>query len=177
MAAATLNIGTAAVMSSKFAVLGAGNGGTSVAAHLTLLGADVSLYDRYETAIAPIRKRGGIEICGEIEGFSEISCVTTEIGEAIEGRQALIIVVPAFAHRYIIETAAPYLEHGQILILSPGATCGALEAHKILRDLKARKDITIAETDSLIFACRLIGPAHARINAVKKRLSVAAIPA
>lgn len=147
-----------------------------MAAHLALMGVDVSLYDRYETAVASVQKKGGIQICGEIEGFSEISCVTTEMREAIEGRQVLMIVVPAFAHRYIIETAAPYLEDGQILILSPGATCGAIEVHKILSDLQVHKDITIAETDSLVYTCRLIGPARARISAVKKRLSVAAMP-
>lgn len=164
-------------MDVRFAVLGAGNGGQAIAADLTLRGYDVSLYDRYEAAVAPVRDRGGIRLIGAIKGFAPVRCVTNRIAEAMAGRQVLMIVVPAFAHRYIIETAVPHLEDGQILVLIPGSTGGALEACTIFDRLQLRKEVFLAETESLFYACRLVGPAKVRINAVKRRLALAALPA
>src|SRR5207253_2941288 len=46
----------------KIAVLGAGNGGCAAAADLTLRGYEVRLFSRSESTLAPIDKRGGIEL-------------------------------------------------------------------------------------------------------------------
>ncbi len=46
----------------RFAVLGAGHGGTAMAGHLSLMGFDVSLYNRGEGRLRAIQSAGGLEI-------------------------------------------------------------------------------------------------------------------
>ncbi|NLX64299.1 MAG: NAD(P)-binding domain-containing protein, partial [Clostridiaceae bacterium] len=67
----------------KFAILGAGHGGTAMAGHLSLLGFDVSLYNRGEERIRAIKERKGIEILSNndniVHGFAELKIVTSNI--------------------------------------------------------------------------------------------------
>ena len=47
----------------KYTVIGAGHGGKAMAAHLALMGFNVTLYNRTASTILPsIKKRGGIEL-------------------------------------------------------------------------------------------------------------------
>ena len=67
----------------KFAVLGAGHGGTAMAGHLSLMGFDVSLFNRNPERLRPIISAGGIELltdCAELipHGFAGIKTVTTD---------------------------------------------------------------------------------------------------
>ena len=48
----------------RYTVIGAGNGGKSMAAHLALMGFPVTLYNRTPEHIAAIKARGGIELEG-----------------------------------------------------------------------------------------------------------------
>ena len=51
--------------------------------------------------------------------------VTSDMGEALEKAQVIMVVVPSSAHADIARAAAPHLKDGQIVILHPGRTCGA----------------------------------------------------
>ncbi len=46
----------------RYTVIGAGNGGKAMAAHLALKGFSVTLYNRTPEHIDVIQKRGGIEL-------------------------------------------------------------------------------------------------------------------
>jgi opine dehydrogenase len=160
-----------------WSVLGGGNGGQSLSAHLALLGFPVRLYDIFEDTIEAIRARGGIEVSGAVNGFGKIELATTDIAEAIVGADIIMIVAPAVAHREIAVNCAPFLSDGQIIFIHPGSTGGALEFNKVLRDQKCDKAVTVAESNSLLYACRSQQPGVTTIYAVKKELMVAALPA
>ena len=49
-------------ISTKYTVLGAGHGGKAMAAHLSLMGFEVNLYNRTPEHIAAIKARGGVEL-------------------------------------------------------------------------------------------------------------------
>lgn len=161
----------------KICIIGAGNGGQALAAYLALKGFDVSLYNRSAWRIAPIMKTNKIKVEGEINATAEISFATTEIDKAIKGRQLLMIVVPAFAHREIAKRVSPYLEDGQILVLNPGRTAGALEFYNTLKEEGVKKDIVIAEAQTFVFASRASNPGVVRIFRIKNAVPVAALPA
>lgn len=166
----------------KFAVLGAGHGGTAMAGHLSLMGFDVSLYNRGEDRIRPIKAAGGVEIITDFNesiprGFAKIDIVTTDPAEAITGRDILMVVVPATGHGYIAEQIAPHLSDGQIIVLNPGRTGGALEVHKIIKDSGNKADIVVAEAQTFIYASRSVNPAQTKIFRIKNSIPVAAIPA
>ncbi|MDI3534857.1 MAG: opine dehydrogenase [Thermosediminibacterales bacterium] len=162
----------------KFAVIGAGNGGCAMAAHLALKGFDVTLYNRSEKRLEPIRARGGILLEGVHDsGFATIKQVTNDVEEAIRDADVIMVTVPATGHRDVARAIAPFLHEDQIVVLNPGRTGGALEFRNILRQSGLKKEITIAEAQTFIYACRVIKPAHVKIFSVKNEVAVAALPA
>jgi opine dehydrogenase len=87
------------------------------------------------------------------------------------------VVLPSSAHADIAAAAAPHLKDGQIVILHPGRTCGALEFAKVMRDNGCKADVTVAEAETFIYASRSDGPAQARIFRIKEAVPLAALPA
>jgi opine dehydrogenase len=166
--------------STRYCVLGAGHGGKAMAAHLALKGFQVNLFNRTPEHIAAKKARGGIELEsfeGGPHGFGKLNIVTSNIQKAIENADVLMVVVPSSAHANIARNIAPYLRDGQMIILHPGRTCGALETNKIIRDLGNKADISIAEAETFIYASRSDGPAQARIFRIKDAVPLASLPA
>lgn len=168
--------------SPKFTVLGAGHGGTAMAGHLSLMGFDVALYNRGKDRIVSIQAGGGIEIISENpettpHGFAKLDVVTNDPAVALAGREILMVVVPATAHKFIAEQIAEHLVDGQIIVLNPGRTGGALEVHKIIRDKGCKADVVVAEAQTFIYASRSMNPAQTKIFRIKNSIPVAALPA
>jgi opine dehydrogenase len=159
------------------AVLGAGHGGMAMAAHLALMGHKVNLFNRGEERLWGVRSSGAIEIIGEVEGFGELNMATTSIGEAIKGVELIMVVVPAFGHRWMAEQIAPHLVDGQIIVLHPGRTLGALEFRQVLTTAGVKADIIVAEAQTFIYASRATGPSQVRIFRIKHSIPVASMRA
>lgn len=167
-------------MSTRFTVIGAGHGGKAMAAHLALKGFQVNLYNRTPEHIAAIKARNGIELEsyeGGPHGFGELNLVTSDVEEAIEGVDAVMIVVPSSAHADVAQKTAPYFRDGQIVILHPGRTCGAIEFSKVIREAGCKADVIISEAETFIYASRSDGPAQARIFRIKNAVPLASLPA
>ncbi|MCM8817638.1 MAG: NAD/NADP octopine/nopaline dehydrogenase family protein [Candidatus Omnitrophica bacterium] len=160
----------------KFCVLGAGNGGMAMAGHLAIMGFRVNLYNRSQEKLRGVKWHGGIQITGEIKGFGEIALATTDIEKAISEVDILMVVVPAAAHAYIAEKCAPYVKDGQVIILNPGRTGGALEFRKIFIDKGVDKKIFLAEAQTFLYASRLTSSASAHIFRIKKEVPLATLP-
>lgn len=160
----------------RFAVLGAGHGGQAMAGHLAYLGYRVSLYNRTDERLEPIRNSGGITLNGVINGFGPIEVVTSNMEEAIADADIIMVVVPANAHRFIATEAAPYLRDGQIVVLHPGRTGGALEFSHVIKSSGTKAEVTIAEASTLIYAARNNNPAQVTIYGIKNSIPVAALP-
>lgn len=166
-------------MTTRFTVIGAGHGGKAMAAHLALKGFQVNLYNRTHDHINAIDARGGIELEsyeGGPHGFGELNLVTSKIEEAIEEADVIMVVVPSSAHADVARRCAAYLRDGQIVVLHPGRTCGALEFSKIIRDAGSTADVIVSEAETFIYASRSDGPAQARIFRIKDAVPLAALP-
>jgi opine dehydrogenase len=168
-------------MSEKFniTVIGAGHGGKAMAAHLALMEFRTVLYNRTAENVAAIKELGGIYLEsyeGGPRGFGKVARVTSNIAEALDKAKMVMIVVPSSAHADIAKACAPYLTDGQIVILHPGRTCGAIEFSKVIRDNGCTADVTIAEAETFIYASRSDGPAQARIFRIKESVPLAALP-
>jgi opine dehydrogenase len=164
----------------RYTVIGAGHGGKAMAAHLALMGFPVTLYNRTPEHVAAIKARGGIELDsyeGGPHGFGHLTLVTSDMGEALEQPEVIMVVVPSTAHTDIARAVAPHLHDGQIVVLNPGRTGGALEFVKVLNDNDCQAEVTVAEAETLIYASRSEDPAGSRIFRIKKSVPVAALPA
>ena len=165
----------------RFCVMGAGHGGTAMAAHLALKGFEVNLYNRSEERLIPIRERGNIELLApgldDVQGgLGQIRVATTDAGEALSDVDIVMVVVPATAHSFMARAAAPHLCDGQIVVLHPGRTGGALEFRHLITEAGCTADVLIGEAQTFIYASRATQPAQVRIFSVKNSIPAAAIP-
>jgi len=160
------------------AVLGAGNGGLAFAAMLSLKGVKVNLYDKYEDVLRPIKSMGGIYIDNDsAREFAKLNLVSNSIEETIKDARIIIIVVPAFAHKEITLNMLPYLKDGQMIILTPGRTGGALQVYHIINSKRPDIKVDILETQTLLYACRKLSPVEVKIFGTKNYVYVSSIPA
>lgn len=162
-------------------VLGAGNTGCAVAANLALRGYEVILGDlpTFEWALEPIRGSREIRLDGVSErGAGRLAAVTSDLGEALECSELILLIVPAYGHRPFAEALAPHLRAGHTLVLTPG-TLGTLEFVQVLRRAGCdplREGITLAETDTAPYVCRKTAPNAAHIWGVVSGLGTAVYP-
>jgi opine dehydrogenase len=166
-------------MTTHYTVIGAGHGGKAMAAHLALMGFPVALYNRTFEHVAAINARGGIELEsyeGGPRGFGELALITSDMHEALMGADVIMVVVPSSAHAEVAAIAAPHLRDGQIVVLHPGRTCGAIAFAKALADRSCLADVTVAEAETFLYASRSDGPAQARIFRIKEAVPLAALP-
>ncbi|MDK2986785.1 MAG: opine dehydrogenase [Clostridia bacterium] len=163
-------------------VLGAGHGGLATAGHIALKGFPVKIYSPFEKELAPIRERGGIKLEGDVQGFAKlsedaISLLTSSLDEAIRDADLVLLIMPALAHRTIASLIGPFLQEGQVVILSPGRTGGALEFQNQLKRFAITTKIILAEAQTFLYAVESRGPAHVEVMKVKNKVLVAALPA
>jgi ketopantoate reductase len=95
----------------------------------------VTLFNRSPERIAGVKARGGLELesyKGGPYGFARLAAVTSHMTEALEEADVVHVVVPSSAHAEVAKSAAPYLRGGQIVVLHPGRTLGAIEFNNVL---------------------------------------------
>jgi opine dehydrogenase len=160
----------------KVAVIGAGNGGQAFAAHMALKGNEVNLFGLSNEELKPIREKGGIELKRGLQGFGRLSKVTTAIDEAVEDAELIMVVTPSVILHTIATLLNRYLKDGQVVVLNPGRTFGALEFAQVTKNLGCRAKFFLAETFTLLYACSLDGPALVDIFGVKSGVQIAAFP-
>ena len=150
----------------SIAVIGAGNGGHAMAAHMTLKGFPVRFYEmpRFADNLQPAQERGGIKLTGVVgEGFMRPELMTTDMAEAIRGASHIFVTTQAVGHEEVAQLSAPHLEENQTVVIFPGSG-GSLQFAKTLRDKGVTKKVYLAETVTLPYACRLQGPAHINVH-------------
>ena len=161
----------------KIAVIGAGNGGQAIAGYLSTQGYEVALYDIVEEKINELKQLGGIQLEGRISGFGKLNCITTNIAEAVQGAEIIMVTVIANAHKAVAQNIAPYVVDGQVIILNPGRTCGALVFKQTLVEAGCKARFYLAEAQTLVYACRIVQNGTVNIIGVKDEVLLSALPA
>lgn len=151
-------------------VIGAGNGGQAIAAYASMQGYPVCLYTRNPEKISNVVNTKKITLTGKINGTGDIKFITDNIKYAVEFAEIIMVATTADAHKEIAAKIAPYLKEDQIIILNPGRTGGVLEFQKTLIDLNVTKNIHLGETQTLMYACRLVDNGTVNIIGSKKKV-------
>ncbi len=161
---------------SKAAVLGGGNGGFAAAAHLTLCGCEVSLYNRSAATIAAVAAAGGITYQGVLgEGFARVSA-TTDMAVAVDGAALIEVCAPALAHPGYAAALAPLLQPETLIVLNPGDMLGSLAFVQALRTAGYTGAVRIGETSTLTYICRKPDDGSVNITASLQQVPFAAFP-
>ncbi len=158
------------------AILGAGHGGLAAAADLELRGYRVRLHARREETLDPIREQGGIRVEGVESALVGLPLLTTDIEEAVEGADLLMLVVPSVAHGDYARAISPHLRPDCPVFVNPGHTGGALHFVRELRQAGYTAPVRTCETVTLTYICRKTGPATVNIFSRVRNLKFAAFP-
>ena len=136
----------------KISVLGAGSWGTALAVFLHKNGHEVTIWSIAQDEIDMLKKERehkdklpGVKIAEEIG-------LTTDLKEAIRGRDMLVVAVPSPYLRSTAKSMAPYVEDGQLLVsVAKGIEEGTLMT------LSAILEQEIPQAEVAV----LCGPSHA----------------
>jgi opine dehydrogenase len=160
------------------AILGAGHGGLALASYLGLRGQRVALWNRSPERIAPVAELGGIHLTAPGAGavFAPVATATCDLATVLSDAPRILVAVPASGHADIARRCAPHLRDGQIVLLLPGRTGGALEFRRVLRQAGCRARVLLGEANTFPFASRSAGSA-ALIYGTKTEVLAAALPA
>ncbi|BES66576.1 NAD/NADP octopine/nopaline dehydrogenase family protein [Gottschalkiaceae bacterium SANA] len=159
----------------RIAVLGAGNSGLAMAAHLTLLGEEVCLWNRSKKNIQELMKDKRVKMTGEVRGEVALHCITPDLGAAIEACQWIMVTTPATAHGDIAKRLAPLIKPDQRIILHPGRTFGALEFERTLLRMGVTELPVILEAITNLYAARKVMNNEVQIHGIKQEVRFSAL--
>jgi len=160
------------------AVIGAGNGGFTMAADMTLAGWKVHLYEmpRFKDNITPLMKEGGIQITGAARtGFAKLERITSDIKEAVDGASCIMVNMVSLAHEEVAELLAPVVCEDQSIFILPG-NAGSLVFANIFRKKGKSMKPFIAEVLTLPYGCRKTSPTSVNVSRLLGKVPLAAFP-
>lgn len=142
-------------MPSVVAVIGAGNVGCALAAHLSLGGHEVRLCTRSEARLVPIREAGRIYLTGVLEGTASIAELTVSVDDAVRGADVVAITVPTPALPYYAPALAESATEEQLLWLDPGHSGGALFLAAEIRRRTGRRTTKLCQLSTASHGSRM----------------------
>lgn len=158
-----------------FAVIGAGNAGSTYAAHLKTLGRRVHLVDKSPAQLQPLLANDNrLRLNGQLECPEpvRVDLVSDDLSAALAGTEYIICTVPAHFHAELARELASVLVAGQKLLLSPGRTAGALEVQHVLAENGCAAGVVVVEAQSILYACRRTGT-DVQVFGLKQRVPCA----
>ena len=143
----------------RVAVLGGGADARLLAAIALSEGSEVTLFSAYGAELSALRDAGGIALRGagpvgsyQIDNDAAPSIRTTaELDAAVATAELIFLTGPVHKQRTYAMVLADHLSDGQVLVLAPARTMGALETRWLLQIGGCTADITLVETASLPF--------------------------
>ena len=147
------------------AVLGGAADGRLIAALCLSEGASVTLFSAYGAELDAMAASAGVTLRGagpvgtyqiNRENAPSIS-TTAQLDVAVAQADVIFLTGPVHKQRTYAMVLADHLRDGQVLVLAPGRSLGALEAAWLLRIGGSVADITLVEAQNLPFWWRKEG--------------------
>ena len=160
-------------MDDAILIMGGGHQGLTMAAHLSLSGYKVNLWNRTAANISELIKSKTVYCSGIINGVAHINRASDNINEVLS--RCIMVTTPASAHKDIAAILASLVDDTYTIILNPGRTFGALEFKKALIDCGCKNLPIIAETQTIIYTCRRKGNNNVILYALKNGVEIATI--
>ncbi|MDR2902546.1 MAG: NAD/NADP octopine/nopaline dehydrogenase family protein [Lactobacillales bacterium] len=160
------------------AILGGGNAAHAAAAHFSLKGYTIKMFEdaKYASSMQKVFNTKQIKLSGVMgEGTAGISLITSDIKEALKDVKLVILAVPAFAHKFYADLLSDHLQKGQILFIFAG-TMGGLVIWNELKKKNRQHGIIIAEAYTSAFDARLSAPGEVTILGTHDPLMTGVMP-
>ncbi len=148
----------------RIAVLGGGADARLIAALSLSENCEVTLFSAYGKELDLMRASSGIALRGagpvgsyQVDQGAASVALTAELDAAVDGAEAIFLTGPIHKQRTYAMVLADHLSDGQVLVLSPGRSLGAVETAWNLRLGGCTADVTIVEAQGLPFWYRSEG--------------------
>ena len=140
----------------RVAVLGGGPDARVLACLCLARGADVTLFSAYGRETGALRRAGGMTLRGEgpvgtfaVDRSDGPSVrISGEIDSAVDGAELIFLTGPVLKQRTYAMVLAEHLSDGQVLVMAPGRSLGALEAAWLLRAGGCTAEFALVETQA-----------------------------
>ncbi len=157
-------------------VIGAGNGGFNLVAHLGAAGHRMRLHDIDDAKLTALRAAGGIDTSGMGTGLAKLDRVTTDLAAAVEGAEVVVVCTGGHRQAAAAKALAPLLADAQTVLLVQGNTGGSLAFRRVLDQSGCRARIELAEMDNYPYSAKTLGPAKIQPVVTKRWLQIASFP-
>ncbi|RUV97484.1 NAD/NADP octopine/nopaline dehydrogenase [Mesorhizobium sp. M5C.F.Ca.IN.020.14.1.1] len=157
----------------KVGIVGAGNIGLGYAAFLLLNGHDVSIWSPSGARTEALRNGEDLIVTGAIEGsFSPTICTSAE---NLAKADAIVLALPAYGHRSVLEALIPFVEERHTVIISGHLSFAALF---LAKRLAARGiNIPIVAWSTTVLTGKPRGPNRINVGALRSTVDMATLPA
>lgn len=159
----------------KISIIGAGNSGLAMSAHLSKAGHKVSLWNRSKENIKKLIKTKTIHAIGSIEGSYKVDLVTDDLNQVLINPDLILITTPANSHSDLAQKIASGLKNEPLIVLNPGRTFGALEFNRIFKEFNQEYEPEIAESQTIIYTCRKISEDKVDIISLKTDVLISSL--
>ncbi len=159
----------------KVTILGAGNSGIAMAAHLSKEGNEVTLWNRSRSTISKLIKTRTIHCEGVISGEVNVDMVTDDIKVALKDPDIILITTPANSHKELAELIAKNIDKSTAIVLNPGRTFGAIEFKSTYKKYNKIHRQIIGETQTIIYTCRKTAEDAVNIMAFKDSVLISSL--
>lgn len=162
-------------------VCGGGNAAHVAAAMYSHNGATVNLFLSLDKEVASWRdaQAGGIQLHKKQDGSQytgHVHTVSNNARDVIPQSDLIILIVPAFAHRPIMEAIGPHLQRGAMVVAIPSPGGFDWMARHVLGPMA--DEVVVAGTVCLPWVCRLDNYArHVELMGEKSPVTLVARPA
>ena len=157
----------------EIAILGAGPIGLGMASFLHTNGHAPVLWSPSGRSTAPFAEGQRLTSVGRIE-TSFAPRVAASCADALAGAQVVIVAVPGYGHRAVMDAAAPHLRADQTVIISSQYSLSALYLSKIMTARGVTLPI-IAWATTLTTGRRK-SPVEVHVSSLRNQLDMATIP-
>ena len=144
------------VQFNRVAVLGGRPDARMLAALCLAEGAEVTLFSAYGSELSLLEQSSGIGIRGEgpvgsyhVNRDGHSVRTTAKLDAAVRDAEAIFLTGPIHKQRTYAMVLADHLSDGQVLVLAPGRSLGAVETAWMLRVGGCKVDVTVVEVQGL----------------------------
>jgi opine dehydrogenase len=161
----------------QVAILGAGAIAYGNAALLCRDGHDVTLWSPSGQRTTALAAGAPLVATGAVAGHFHPR-IAKSCADALSGAEAVVVAVPGYGHRHVLDAAAPFLRSKQVVVFSSHMSLAALYLAGLLR--KRGVATPIAALGTTVTTGRQSGPDSGpdtvNVSSVRARLDVAVLP-
>lgn len=158
----------------KVGILGAGAIALGAAAYLEREGHEATVWSPSGARTAELAAGAPLVARGAVEGEFH-PAVASSPREAVAGADALLLAVPAYGHKPVLDAVAPFISEHQTLLISSHHSFGALYASRLLAERGIA--IPIVAWGTTVTMGRRPEPAVVEVAGIRTEIDVATVPA